>query len=157
MRFETKNNLHLFNFEEVTLKEIEYTDKTFTMVLEALIVKGKNPNNEECVDRFAATSNLRFVNASLEKMVKEGYKYYDANGKLLDEKPDEIVPMVAVDGLLKQMQDVALFDVIALKETEGEYIYQLGIDLNEEDTYWLDIKCESTIVEWERFMNRVMS
>ena len=61
-----------------------------------------------------------------------------------------------VDVLLKKCKEVALFDVVALSESDSGYVYQVGIDLNEDDTYWIDISCEQTIVEWERFMNKVM-
>ena len=50
MRFETKDNLRYFNFEEVSIMDIELTQETVTLVLKGLIVKGNNPNNEECVD-----------------------------------------------------------------------------------------------------------
>lgn len=50
MRFETKDNLRYFNFEEVSIMDVELTKETVTLVLKGLIVKGTNPNNEECVD-----------------------------------------------------------------------------------------------------------
>lgn len=156
MRFETKNSLRLFRFDEVTLKEISFSDNNCTLVLEALIVKANHPQNEECVERFADISNLRFLQGKLVNIVKEGYKYYDANGNLKEEKPDESISKVAYDGILRQCKDVVLFDIVAIKEQEGDCLYQIGIDLNEEETYWLDIACEGTVMEWEKFLNRVM-
>ncbi len=156
MRFETKNNLRYFIFEEVTIMDIEVSASSVTLVMKGLIVKGNNPNNEECVDRFVDTANLRFVGGQISNVVKEGYKYYDANGNLLEEKPDEPVLLTDIDVLLKKCKEVALFDVVALSESDSGYVYQVGIDLNEDDTYWIDISCEQTIVEWERFMNKVM-
>ena len=153
MRFETKNNLRYFIFEEVTIMDIEVSASSVTLVMKGLIVKGNNPNNEECVDRFVDTANLRFVGGRISNVVKEGYKYYDANGNL---KPDESVLLTDIDVLLKNCKEVALYDVVALSESDSGYVYQVGIDLNENDTYWIDISCEQTIVEWERFMNKVM-
>lgn len=155
MRFETKDNLRYFNFEEVSIMDVELTKETVTLVLKGLIVKGTNPNNEECVDRFVDIVNMRFLNGAVTGMVKEGFKYYDANGKLLKEKPDEAVVLTDIDRILKQCKDVPLYDVVAVSETQDEKKYQIGIDLNEDDTYWIDITCSGTVMEWERFMNRV--
>lgn len=156
MRFQTANALHLFNFEEVTIKQIEGRKDSITVVMDALIVKGHNPNNEEYVDRYADTANVRFINGSIKEILKEGYKYYDANDRLMEEEPDKPIPVSEYEALLKKCVDVYLFDIVALQVSEGAYEYQLGIDLNESDTYWVTIQCSETIVEWEKFKNKVM-
>lgn len=156
MRFQTINGLHLFQFEEVTIKQLEVGADSLTVVMDALIVKGNNPNNEEFADRYADTANMRFVNARITEIVKEGYKYYDAADRLVEEKPDRPLAAEEYDGLFRQCRDVWLYDIIAVSEQEGAYEYQIGIDLNEDDTYWLTVQCTETIVEWEKFKNRVM-
>lgn len=156
MRFQTVNALNLFNFEEVTIKEMDGRADAITIVMDALIVKGHNPNNEEFVDRYADIANVRFTNGSIKEIFKEGYKYYDADGKLLEEEADKPVPVPEYEAIIRQCKDVYLFDIIALKEEDGAYEYQLGIDLNESDTYWMTIICSETVVEWERFKNKVM-
>lgn len=156
MRFQTINDLRLFQFDEVTIKQLEIREDMVTVVMDALIVKGNNPQNEECVDRYADTANVRFKEGKITQIIKEGYKYYDANDRLLEEKPDTVIATEDWDTLLKQCQDVLLFDLLVLKEKEGEYEYQMGIDLNEEDTYWITVRCTGVLVEWEKFKNRVM-
>jgi hypothetical protein len=156
MQFQTTNALQLFNFEEVTVKQIDVRNDSVTVVMEALIVKGQNPVNEEFVDRYADTANVRFLDGEIVEIIKEGYKYYDANNQLKEEKADTVVPKAEYETLLKACRDVYLFDLIAVCETEGAYEYQLGMDLNEEDTYWVQIKCSQTVVEWEKFKNKVM-
>lgn len=156
MRFQTVNGLNLFKFEEVTIKEMDGRNDVITVVMDALIVKGHNPNNEEFTDRYADIANVRFLNGTIKEIFKEGFKYYDANDNLMEEEPDTPVSPMEYESLLKKCKDVYLFDIVALKETEGDYEYQLGIDLNESDTYWMTINCKETIVEWERFKNKVM-
>lgn len=156
MRFQTKDALDLFNFEEVTIRGIDAGADCVTVVMDALIAKGNNPSNEECEDRFVDTANVRFKDAHITKIIKEGYRYYDANGKLTEEKPDEEVSLMAYDSVLKKCKDVCLFDLIAGKDRADGHIYELGIDLNESDTCWITISCKETVVEWEKFMNRVM-
>jgi hypothetical protein len=155
MRFQTVNALHLFQFKEVTIKEIAKREDSLTVVMDALIVKGNNPVNEECVDRFADIANVRFLEGTITEILKEGYKYYDANNNLLEEKADVVLPETEYDTILKACTDCYLYDLIAVKETEGGYEYQLGVDINDEDTYWISIQCKETIVEWEKFKNRV--
>lgn len=157
MRFQTVNALNLFNFEEVTLREFVMREDSLTMVMDALIVKGNNPVNEECTDRFADTTNLCFKEGKITEAYKEGYKYYDAMDRLIEEVPDEKVPPEEYEALLKQCRDVLLFDIIRIKEEEELYEYQIGIDLDESTTYWFHISCKGTIMEWEKFKNRVMN
>lgn len=156
MRFQTVNALNLFHYEEVTIREIHRKNNSVIMIMDALIVKGNNPNNEEFVDRFADTANIRFQNARITEVVKEGYKYYDANDRLVEEAPDIPIPAMEYESILNKCKDVYLFDLIGLKEEEGAYEYQLGIDLNESDTYWITLSCTGTIVEWDKFKNKVM-
>lgn len=156
MRFQTKNGLHLFRFEEVTIRQVQAGGDALTLVMDGLIVRGNHPDNEEFTDRYADTANVSFLKAGLTEIVKEGYKYYDADGRLLEEKPDQPLSKEEYDGLLAQCKDVWLYDIIEVLKQEGAYRYQIGIDLNEEDTYWLTVECAQTVVEWERFKNRVM-
>lgn len=157
MRFQTVNELHLFNFEEVTIKEFHMGKDSLTVVMDALIVKGNNPVNEECTDRFADTANLCFKEGEITGVYKEGYKYYDAMDRLIEEVPDEKVPASEYKALLKQCKDALLFDLIRVKEEEDLYEYQIGIDLDESTTYWFHIRCKGTLMEWEKFKNRVMN
>lgn len=157
MRFQTVNALNLFNFEEVTLKEFVMREDSIVMVMDALIVKGNNPVNEEYTDRFADTANLCFKEGRMTEVYKEGYKYYDAMDRLIEEVPDEKVPAAEYETLLKQCRDVLLFDIIRVKEEENLYEYQIGIDLDESTTYWFRISCKGTLMEWEKFKNRVMN
>lgn len=156
MRFQTVNALNLFNFEEVTLKEFAMREDFLTLVMDALIVKGNNPANEECADRFADTANLCFKGGRITEIYKEGYKYYDAMDRLIEEVPDEKIPPSDHQALLKQCKDVPLFDIIAVKEEEDLYEYQIALDLDESSTFWFHISCRGTLVEWERFKNRVV-
>ena len=157
MRFQTVNDLHLFNFEEVTIKEFHMGKDSLTVVMDALIVKGNNPVNEECTDRFADTANLCFKEGEITEAYKEGYKYYDAMDRLIEEVPDEKVPASEYKALLGQCKDALLFDLIRVKEEEDLYEYQIGVDLDESTTYWFHIRCKGTLMEWEKFKNRVMN
>lgn len=157
MRFQTVNALHLFNFEEVTVKEFNMGKESLTIVMDALIVKGNNPANEECTDRFADTANLYFKEGKITEIYKEGYKYYDAMDRLVEEVPDEKVPVLEYEALLKKCKDAFLFDIIGVKEEKDSYEYQIGIDLDEDKTFWFSIRCRETVIEWEKFKNRVMN
>lgn len=157
MRFQTVNGLHLFNFEQVILREFHMEKDALIMVMDALIVKGNNPVNEECTDRFADTANLYFKEGKLTEIYKEGYKYYDAMDRLVEEVPDEKVSVLEYEALLKKCRNALLFDIIRIKEEEGTYEYQIGIDLDENTTYWFSISCKGTLMEWEKFKNRVMN
>lgn len=89
MKFKAVNELEHFSFRDAQIEKAEWTDDALRFELEAVIVKANNSQNGNYTDSYAGTTQMELKNAEIQKAVKEGYKYYDANDVLLEEKPDE--------------------------------------------------------------------
>lgn len=158
MKYKAIDELSHFCFQDAQIKKFEYVPGGLELLLEAVIVKADNSQNSNYTDSYAGALTMRLVGGRIQKAVKEGYKYYDANDILIEEIPDVPLTDQQLKELLAQSEDDYLFDVVKVEDSQndtGHFLYLFGIDTDEETSYWLQIEFEKSILEWDRYMNRV--
>jgi len=158
MNFKSVDELQHFQFQDAQIAEVSINEEGIQFTLEAVIVKATNSQNTNFTDSYAGTLSMRLVKGEIQKAVKEGYKYYDANDVLKEEIPDTPLSQEEIDTLLGNLKDAYLFDMVPVEESQnqtGQYLYLIGIDLDEETSYWFQVTFEKAIMEWDRYMNRV--
>ena len=89
MGFQSVNELEQFSFQDAQIKDFQVSEGVIFFELEAVIVKARNSQNANFTDSYAGTLSMRLLGGKIQKAVKEGYKYYDANDVLVEEIPDE--------------------------------------------------------------------
>ena len=52
---------------------------------------------------------------------------------------------------MPRFQEQFIFDIIKNNDE-----FEIGIDCEENDTYWITFKAEKFDLQWERFLNRVI-
>ena len=160
MKFKAVNELEHFNFRDAQIEKAEWAEDSLRFELEAVIIKANNSQNGNYTDSYAGTLQMELKNAEIQKAVKEGYKYYDANDVLREEKPDEPLSEEALTALLQGSKGYYLFDVVKVEDvynTTGRFLYLVGIDADEETSYWLQIAFDSSELGWDKYMNRVQN
>lgn len=158
MSYKSVNELEHFSFQDAEIRSFVQTPEGISFQLEAVIVKAQNSNNTNFTDSYAGTLSMRLVAGRIQKAVKEGYKYYDANDVLVEEVPDTPLCEAEITALMKKSEGYYLFDMVpvdAKENTTGHFLYLLGIDADEETSYWFQVEFEKSILEWEKYMNRV--
>ena len=156
MAFRSENEVDKFIYDDCIITEAKVTEKGATFSLEALIVKARNSQNSNYTDSYAGDTTLYMENARIEKAVKEGYKYYDANDVLVEDHPDEEIDIKSIDwnDMLSKVFLIGL-------EKEGDDTYYMRIELPETDpsklvdTYEITMKATSAVFTWDKYMNRV--
>lgn len=160
MAFVAVNELEHFGFQDAQIQKAVYENGVLEIELEAVIVRSNNSQNSNYTDSYAGTLIMRLDGANIQKGVKEGYKYYDANDVLKEEIPDTPLSEQEIKSLLESSKGAYLFDVVKVNEEEnttGHYLYLFGMDTDEETSYWLQIEFDQSKLSWERYMNRVQS
>ena len=160
MGFQSVNELEQFSFQDAQIKDFQVSEGVIFFELEAVIVKARNSQNANFTDSYAGTLSMRLLGGKIQKAVKEGYKYYDANDVLVEEIPDEALSEEEIAALVKGSKDYYLFDVVKVEDdqnTTGHFLYLFGLDADEETSYWFQIEFDKSILEWERYMNRVQT
>ena len=105
------------------------------------------------------------IGGQLTDSIKEGYRYRDANGKLLESVPDTVLSPAEVEALLPTFRDVYLFQILSETQPDGRVLLELGIEFpqaEEFDTlvtpsYRIGVRCEKAVFGWDYYMNRVES
>lgn len=159
MSFKTTDEMHNFSFEDCVITKIEMGNDASVFELEALIVKAANSANANYTDSYASTAELRLDNMQVVSVVKEGYKYYDANDRLLEEVADEVIDSLSVkwNALFKDAY-LCSFEVTEDADTKAA---TMEIELPTKEpgeiptTYEISVTYKNAFVNWDHFMNKV--
>lgn len=161
MKYKSVDELEHFSFRDARLEKCECMGEGLRMELAAVIVCAENSQNSNFTESYAGPLTLRLMGAQIQKVVKEGYKYYDANDVLLEEVPDTPLTEEEIDALLKGCDGYYLFfDVVKVDDSRndtGRQLYLFGMDTDEDTTYWLQIAFDKAVAEWDKYLNRVQN
>lgn len=163
MRFQSINEIEKFSFEDCEIQKFEVQEKQIYMELEALIVRPQNSQNTNYTESYAGTTYVRLQEGRLLSVVKEGYRYYDANDCLISEVPDEMLSAAEIEKMIKRLKGALLFDMEKQKEENGVCTYSMRLEFpNQEEyddtvteSYELIVEFKQAIFEWDFYMNRV--
>lgn len=164
MKFHSVNELENFSFRDAVIGLFEEREQRILLEVEALIVKGSNSQNSRFYDSYADTTQINLVDGHIVSAVKEGFRYYNADGVLQKEVPDEPLTEEQMKELLASCRGAYLFAMERKADTpDGLFYYSLGIEFGDDsdgtltmgDSFWLEVTCSAAEVDWERYMNRV--
>lgn len=160
MKFQCVNEMDQICFDDSRILEFSFLGNRMEFTFNGATIKAKNSQNGRYQDMFCGEIQLRLEKASIARFMKEGLKYYDANGTLQREIPDEDVPAQAQEAVLKRLKKGTVFTVVEDTVEDG-YAYEFGIDIPKEeeedeiDTYWLCVLFEKSVAGWERYQSPV--
>lgn len=169
MKYKCINEIEGFDYRDCRIAEFKVTDECITFSLEALIVKKNNSQNTNYTDSYADTVSARFIKGKITGAVKDGYKYYDADYVLINEVPDRSLTDEELKAFPKQCEGAYLYfinkteEASEYKEDTDIFNYNLGIEFEDKDdgtasdSYTLNIVFEKSVMEWDKYMNRVQN
>ena len=156
MKFRSVNEIEELSFDNAAILKFLLSDGTMEFTFSGALVRAGNSQNSRFQDMYCGETELRLENARIARLVKEGMKYYDADGNLQREVPDEDVPAPAVDGVLKRIGKGTVFTTV-IDSAESGYACEFGIDVPREDdeedvdTFWLCVLFDRSVAEWDRY------
>ncbi len=147
MGYYTKNEIENFAFTQSPIFETkEYRDQ-FILELGYVVIKANNSCNRDVFDMGTNELKLRLYEVSEMQITKLGCKIYNADGKLMSEREDEVVPKEEQKQVLESWNG-GLGQIIAFERKDG--VYQFDIE-TEDDLYLFEVKATENSQEWERF------
>ena len=163
MGFESVNELEQFNFDDCVIADFQIQPGGLHLEVDALIVRPRNSQNTNFTESYADTAVVRLKDGKIESAVKEGYKYYDANGTLLEEEPDQTLAALEIDEFLRKCKGAYWFRMDKDSVDDGRYSYYMEIevpgddphDTCRDDAYEVKVSFTQAVVSWERYLNRV--
>lgn len=167
MSFKSVNEIDKIDFNDGYINRMEVSNEQIVLELEGVKIEATNSQNDMRVKSYAGPLLLRLKDANIYEIFKEGYKYYDANNVLQEERPDEKIDEDLHGRIIKMCKDNYIFAfepmMNSLKNAGHHeidnpenvpYQYMLCVDIGE-DSYWFKIAFVKAIAQWEKYLNKV--
>ena len=159
MKFKSTDEFMTFDFNDSLMKTIKITNDQLMFGAEGVIVKANNSNNQRFEDMFTVYLEMTFRESSISRFDEQGYKYFNANGELLNEVPDRALSEAEQKEVIAKVNngDAKIFLVEKGPDREG---YEIIFDVEDEGedtsvTYQIFFDFKSSQAQWERFSGPV--
>lgn len=156
MKFQAVDEINQFSFDDSVITEFKAAAGEVEITFAGAIVRAGNSQNKRFQDMSCGEIILKMENVRIARLMKEGMKYYDADGTLQREIPDEDIPVPAQDAVLRRLSEGTVFTVVEDSVEQG-YACEFGIDVprdedeEEVDTFWLCLTFDHSTAMWDRY------
>lgn len=147
MKYRTVNEFGHFSFEEAVIDEICIMDGSVSFELENVKILPDNSCNRDIRVMRSNDIVMKIREVTSVKLVKIGYKLYDADGNFQQSFEDEELPKEKYKNILDELRGSMIFSFS--KENSK---YTVCVD-TEEESYDIIIEGAQDIMEWDRFLN----
>ena len=154
MKYTTTNEFEQFEFGEAHISDIQIVEERFFLLLDNVKILPDNSCNRDI--RKMRTNELFFKvpNGTMTSLIEEGYKLYDANGKLTREIEDREVAVAEYKEITDEFIDGMVYEVEkTILEDKNQVQYRFVIDAANERTYTMIVLGDGDLEEWDRFLN----
>ena len=118
MKFRCVDEFEQLSFDDSPIVSFQMSEDEVTFTFGGATIKAGNSQNGRFQDMYCGEITLTLLQAQMKRLVKEGMKYYDADGNLQREIPDEDVPEPAVESVVSRFEKGTVFTVV-LDEIDG--------------------------------------
>lgn len=148
MKYTTTDELEHFDFGEAYIGDVQAAGDFFHLVLDNVTILPENSCNRDI--RTMRTNELLFKleQAEIAAVIKEGFKVYDADGRLVKTCDDTELPAAKWQEVIKSFVGGMIY---SLKKEKNQY--EFIIDAPDEATYALRVTAAHDVESWDRFLN----
>lgn len=150
MKYKTTDELMHFNFADAYIGDIQMTNGFFHMILDNVTILPDNSCNRDIREMRANNMLLKIEEGAVTSIVEEGYKVYDANGRLMQTCEDAVIDEKDFAEAAKNLIEGVIY---SLEKIENAYVFI--IDAANERTYRLSVSGTHDVAEWDRFLNKM--
>lgn len=149
MKYTTTDELEHFGFAEAYIGDVQVTGGFFHLVLDNVTILPENSCNRDIRTMRANELLFKLEEAVVCAVTKEGFKVYDANGRLMKTYEDEEIDK---KDYLETIKTFVGGMVYSLKKESDQY--EFVIDAPDESTYVLRVLAAHDVESWDRFLNQ---
>lgn len=148
MNYRTNNELEHFDFADAYIADIQVTSGFFHMILDNVTILPENSCNRDIRQMRTNQLLLKIEKASVESIIEEGFKVYDADGNLKDSYEDVEIEKENYFNVIKTFLGGMMY---SLTKNENEYCFT--IDAENERTYNMCVSGDGDVEEWDKFFS----
>lgn len=152
MKFTTQDEFSNFTYQDVHIADIQITSGFFCMHLDNVTILPENSCNRDIRKMRANNLILRITEGQVRRLVREGFRTYNADGVLMGQTPDEELSPEAYAQAAEAFVDGMMYSA-ERTQTEDGYQYTFVIDASDERTYAMTVCGSGDTQEWDRFLN----
>ncbi|SER96626.1 hypothetical protein [Lachnobacterium bovis] len=147
MKFTTENELQNFDFKDAYISDIRFSLDNFMLYLDNVKILPSNSTNRDI--RTMRTNNLILTleKATITSFINEGYKVYNADGKLLKTVNDSPIPE---ENYKQAVNELISCTINNIEQTDDKYT--ISID-TEDHTYLLTLTSQRNLEDWNKYFN----
>lgn len=149
MQYKSTDELEQFSFKDAAIASISYSGNTFILELDNVTILADNRHNRDIHDMRANNVIVTFTDASLTKVVAEGYKVYDADNNLKETVDDTLIAPEKYTDFFKEQENNIIYSIEEISEGRCT----ISID-GEYETYFIETTYTHSFVEWDRFLKK---
>lgn len=147
MKYITTNEIEHFEFREAFIEDIMQMKGYFYMELDNVKILPENSCNRDIREMRANQLVFQITDGRITSFVEEGYKVFDADGKLTRQQDDIMIQEEAYQDRLNELKECYLYSI-----EKNQNQYRISID-TEDHTYFLTVEGTEDVEKWDRFLN----
>lgn len=152
MKYSTINEFNHFDYNEAVIGDVERMDGFIHLWLDNVFIHPECSVNRDIRRMRCNNMCFKLQDMKILSFVEEGYRYYDANGKLMREDPDHEIDPADYAGRFEAFSEGYVVDF--KKDQLGDrFLYTLVADSNDEHTYCVKMSAIRDFQEWDRFLS----
>lgn len=150
MNYSTSNELAHFVFTDAVIGEIESTKAVFNVYMDNVTILPENSCNRDIRTMRANEFTLKILTPTLEEVMKEGFKKYNADGVLTETVDDVVVAPEEYKEVFEGMRGATIYSI---ENRDGRYIFSVDAD---DGCYVITVSGSADREEWDRFLVKEM-
>ncbi len=154
-KFCSINEPDKISLNDTQMVSLKMQQDRMVVVVEGAIIKNGNSQNARFEDMYCMELEYILDGVCVHDFSKQGFKYYDADGRLLSEEPDVPVDSLAQQGILSKVAGAYVFAL----ESMGDGSQLLIFDIEDEDgdvtTYQISFTFKTCKAQWDRYSGPV--
>ena len=150
MNYSTSNELAHFVFTDAVIGEIESTKAVFNVYMDNVTILPENSCNRDIRTMRANEFTLKILTPTLEEVMKEGFKKYNADGVLTEIVDDVVVAPEEYKEIFEGMRGATIYSI---ENRDGRYIFSVDAD---DGCYVITVSGSADREEWDRFLVKEM-
>lgn len=147
LKYITTNEIEHFEFREAFIEDIMQMKGYFYMELDNVKILPENSCNRDIREMRANQLVFQITDGRITSFVEEGYKVFDADGKLTRQQDDIMIQEEAYQDRLNELKECYLYSI-----EKNQNQYRISID-TEDHTYFLTVEGTEDVEKWDRFLN----
>lgn len=152
MSYQTTDEMSHFEFGEAQVGNIQVMEGMFHVVFDNVKILPENTCNRDIRTMRCNELLFKIENPAVTSVVQEGYKLYDADGRLMQSLDDVKIAPEQYAAVWEMLPEGTVYSA-EKQERGGTYLYHFVIDGTDERTYDIQVEGTGETEEWERFLN----